>query len=71
MEIPRQLRKQIIEYGKAGFHARSIEPRNGSHFKVMFAEINEPQFITKNADDWRSIKNNVAHYRRMTTKETT
>ena len=65
MVIPRPLRPQIKEYEKAGFHVTRIEPRNGAHFKIWFAEFDEPQFITKNVLEWRSLKNNIAQYRRL------
>jgi hypothetical protein len=42
-----------------------VEPRNGSHFKLWFAEFSEPQIVTKNAVDWRALKNNIAHYKRL------
>ena len=65
MKIPQAIRKQVIEYEKAGFHPVSIEARNGAHFKITFAEFPDPQFITKNADEWRSLKNNIARYRQL------
>jgi hypothetical protein len=68
MNIPRVLREQAKEYERAGFHIINIEPRNGAHFKVWFAEFDEPQIITKNVNSWRSIKNNISHYKRLTKK---
>jgi hypothetical protein len=65
MKVPQCLRKQILEYEKAGFHVVDLENRSGSHFKIVFAEISTPQFITKNGSDWRAIKNNIAAYRRL------
>jgi hypothetical protein len=65
MKVPQCLRKQVIEYEKAGFHAIDVEARSGSHFKITFAEFPEPQFITKSGSDWRAIKNNLAVYRRL------
>jgi len=65
MKIPQVLRKQILEYEKAGFHVIDLETRSGSHFKITFAEFPEPQFITKNGSDWRAIKNNISSYRRQ------
>lgn len=65
MEVPRAIREQIREYEKAGFSVLACEPRAGAHFKVWFAEFNEPQFLTKNTGDWRSLKNNIAHYKRL------
>ena len=65
MKVPQCLRKQILEYEKAGFHVVDLENRSGSHFKITFAEFPEPQFITKNGSDWRAIKNNVSAYRRL------
>ena len=65
MKVPQYLRKQVIEYEKAGFHAINVEARSGSHFKITFAEFSTPQIITKNGSDWRAIKNNLALYRRL------
>ena len=65
MKVPQCLRKQVVEYEKAGFNVIDIENRSGSHFKVTFAEFPEPQFITKNGSDWRAIKNNLSAYRRL------
>ena len=65
MKVPQVLRKQVLEYEKAGFHVTSVEARSGSHFKITFAELAEPQFITKNGSDWRAIKNNISAYRRL------
>ena len=65
MNIPRVLREQVKEYERAGFHVINVEPRNGAHFKLWFAEFSEPQIVTKNACDPRSMKNNIAHYRRL------
>ena len=65
MKVPQVLRKQIVEYEKAGFHVVDVEPRSGSHFKITFAEFPQPQIITKNGSDWRAIKNNVSAYRRL------
>jgi hypothetical protein len=69
MNIPRVIREQVKEYSKAGFHVIDYEPRSGAHFKVWFAEFDEPQIITKNLMGWRSIKNNIAHYRRLAAKK--
>ena len=66
MRVPVQLRKQFKEYERAGFKLVSLEPLNGSHIKVMFGGVVEPQFLTKNADDPRAIKNNIARLRRLT-----
>ena len=65
MNIPRAIREQVKEYEKAGFHVQQVEPRSGSHFKIWFAEFTEPQIVTKNALEWRSLKNNIARYRRL------
>jgi hypothetical protein len=66
MEVSVQLRKQFSEYAKAGFCVVSVEPRGGSHYKVMIDGISEPQFLTRNADEPRAIKNNIARFRRLT-----
>ena len=69
MNIPRVLREQVKEYERAGFHVIDVEPRSGAHFKLWFAEFpDQPQIVTKNIIDPRSIKNNIAHYRRVKEK---
>jgi hypothetical protein len=70
MNIPRVLREQLKLYERHGFHAVSVEPRAGSHFKVLFAEFNEPQFLTKNTGDPRGLRNNIARFRALAAKET-
>jgi hypothetical protein len=65
MEIPRHLRKQIDAYSRAGFNVIAIEFRAGAHAKLTFAEFPEPQFVTKNADEPRALKNNIARYKRL------
>ena len=65
MNIPRAIREQVKEYEKAGFHVIACEPRSGAHFKIWFAEFPEPQIVTKNILEWRSLKNNIARYRRL------
>lgn len=65
MKVPQVLRKQVVEYEKAGFHVVDVEARSGSHFKITFAEFPTPQIITKNGSDSRAIKNNLAAYRRL------
>jgi len=64
MKVPQCLRKQILEYEKAGFHVIDLENRSGSHFKITFAEFPTPQIITKNGSDPRAIKNTLAADRR-------
>ena len=69
MNVPRVLREQVKEYERAGFHVINVEPRSGSHFKLWFAEFpDQPQIVTKNTLDPRSIKNNIAHYKRVKEK---
>jgi len=65
MHFPKGLRKQLIEYEKAGFTIIEIEPRSGSHFLVVFAEFPQPQIVSKNVNDQRATKNNISIYRRM------
>jgi hypothetical protein len=65
MEVPRLLRKQMNEYRKAGFNLVTIEPRSGSHFKVVFKEFSEPQIVSSNGSDHRALKNNIARFRRL------
>lgn len=69
MNTPRVLREQVKEYERAGFHVIACEPRNGAHFKLWFAEFSEPQIVTKNALDWRALKNNITRYKRVMMKE--
>ena len=65
MKVPQVLRKQVLEYEKAGFHVTNIEPRSGSHFMLTFAEFSQPVITTKNVTCPRAIKNNIANYRRL------
>lgn len=65
MEYPRMLRAQLKEYEANGFHAVLVEPRAGSHFKVVFAEFPEPQFLTKNIKCPRSLRNNIARFKKL------
>ena len=71
MQIPRVLRAQVREYEKAGFHVKECKPCNGAHFKLWFEEFADPQVITKNLTDWRSIKNNIANYKRKRMEQKT
>jgi len=64
MQVPRVLREQIRAYEKAGFHVVECKPANGAHFKLRFAEFPEPQVVTKNMNDPRALKNNIAHFKR-------
>ena len=65
MKFPRVLRRQLLEYEKAGLTIAEIEPRNGSHFLIVFAEFPQAQIISKNVNDPRAIKNNISLYRRL------
>ena len=65
MKIPRMLRDQLKFYESKGFHAIHVEPRNGAHFLVVFAEFQQAQIISKNGSDNRAWHNNIAHYRRL------
>ena len=65
MKVSHRMRKQLMEYERAGFHAISIEDRAGSHKLVRFAEFPEPQIVTDCRSDWRAFKNNIARYRRL------
>lgn len=69
MNIPRVLREQAKFYEKKGFHITSVEPREGAHFLVTFAEFSQPQILTKNCDDPRAMLNNVSAYRRLKEKQ--
>lgn len=68
MDIPRVLRAQIKTYERNGFTTVRVEARSGSHFKVWFAEFDEPQIVTKNAVDPRALKNNIARFKRLKEK---
>lgn len=65
MKYPRALREQLKNYEAHGFHAVSVEPRAGSHFKVVFAEFAEPQFLTKNVGCPRAVRNNLSRFRAL------
>jgi hypothetical protein len=62
--IHRRLREQFALYKRDGFEVESIEPRNGSHFKVVFKGIDRAFFLTKSETDPRAYKNNLAELRR-------
>ena len=69
MKFPKVLRRQLMEYEKAGLTITEIEPRNGSHFLIVFAEFPQAQIISKNSSaDPRAIKNNISLYRRLATE---
>jgi hypothetical protein len=70
MNTPRVLREQIKAYEKAGFHVTSWECRSGSHFKLVFKEFSEPQFVSKNVGDPRSLDNNIARFKRLAKEQT-
>lgn len=70
MDAPKSLRQQFKHYEAHGFHPISAEPRAGSHWKVRFAEFDEPQFLTCNICDPRSLKNNVCRFRRLAQAKT-
>jgi hypothetical protein len=65
MKVPQCLRKQLVEYAKAGFTITDVKPRSGSHFMLTFADFPQAQIITKNSNDPRAIKNNISAYRRL------
>ena len=73
MKTHPKLRKQLIEYERAGFHVKEIDPSRGrgAHLKVVFEEFNAPQFLTPNMGDPRAIRNNIANFKRLTTQEKT
>lgn len=69
MKFPKVLRKQLVEYEKAGLTITEVHPRNGSHFLIVFADFPQAQIISKNSSaDPRAIKNNISQYRRMATE---
>lgn len=70
MNIPRVLREQAKFYASKGFNIIEVEPRDGSHFRVRFAEFDQPQILTKNCHDPRAMLNNLAAYRRLKDKRT-
>ncbi len=65
MDIPRALRKQLAYYAREGFHAVDIKHAAGAHVKVIFAEFSKPQILTRNIDEPRALKNNLARFRRL------
>lgn len=65
MEIPKLLREQLKFYERHGFHAASVEPREGSHMKVIFAEFSQPQIVTRSKTDWRAWRNNLSRFRNL------
>lgn len=65
MNIPRILREQVKEYERAGFHVVKWEHRKGGHWKLWFAEFEQPQIVTQNMNSWRCMKNTIAAYRRL------
>lgn len=65
MEAPKGLRQQLKHYEAHGFHPIDARPRAGSHWRVVFAEFDEPQFLTANVDEPRALKNNVARFKRL------
>ena len=65
MEIPKVLREQIKFYERHGFHVTDVENRAGAHFRVTFAEFPQPQFISKNVNEPRGWKNNIARFRNL------
>lgn len=65
MDIPRALRKQLAYYAQEGFNVVEIKPAAGSHVKVIFAQFTEPQILTKNINEPRALKNNLARFRRL------
>ena len=66
-----KLRKQFIEYERAGFHVIDVVPSRGkgNHIMVRFAEFSQPQFLTPHTNDPRALKNNIAHFRRLAAQE--
>lgn len=64
-KIPKALRKQLQEYEEHGFHVARIDEARGSHYKVRFKEFSEPQVLTVNITDRRSIHNNLSRFRRL------
>lgn len=65
MNVPKALRKQLRIYIAAGFNPTEVESRDGSHWRVKFAEFNQPQFLTVNIGEPRSIQNNIARFKRL------
>ena len=66
MSISKQLRRQLKEHAKAGFHAVKVERRAGSHYKVWYAELpDRPQIVTENDCGPRVLVNTIARYKRI------
>jgi hypothetical protein len=65
MRVPKMMREQFRAYTRAGFTPVSVEQINASHFKVIFAEFSEPQWLTAHVGDPRSIRNNLSRFKRL------
>jgi hypothetical protein len=65
MKYPRKLREQLKAYEAHGFHAVLVEPRAGSHFKVIFAEFNQPQIVAANLGCPRALLNNLSRFKKL------
>jgi cellulose synthase/poly-beta-1,6-N-acetylglucosamine synthase-like glycosyltransferase len=66
MKFPKALRKQLIEYEKAGLTITEVHPRSGSHFLLVFADFPQAQIVSKNSSsEVRAIKNNISLYLRL------
>jgi hypothetical protein len=63
-QYPKRLMEQFKLYARAGFTVKSVE-RATRHFKVVFNEFPQPQFLTASSVDQRAYKNNIANYRRL------
>lgn len=64
MTLPRRLREQFKMYERAGFTVKEVE-RASRHYRVVFHEFTQPQFLTANETDARAYKNNVTRFRRL------
>jgi hypothetical protein len=64
MTLPRLIREQFKLYERAGFTVKSIT-RASRHYRVNFNQFPEVQYLTPNATDLRSYKNNIALFKRL------
>ena len=63
-QYPKRLLEQFKLYAREGFTVKSVE-RATRHFKVVFNEFPQVQFLTASSVDARAYKNNVTQYRRL------
>ena len=65
---PSSLRKQFQLYEREGFTVKSFRP-SSRHWKVVFHQFSQAQYLTINGTDVRGIKNNIARFKRLAKEE--